>query len=257
MDNIRQEYLNEARDEVLKRYPSAHERLAVSQRVEEALGVVAFYGCEYRIGRWALVAYQHLGGKLSDYEQQLVASTMLASERRKAIEAGEQASLIGLLEEDHRDVAYWLDSAARDAFRKDSGGEVFAVFRAKWHASNGTPDAELVPIIRWALQEVRHAATWDTCWHETPKGTRTRKRNELIDLLSQTQARLERSQTDKLKHGGVRVGKPARELGAILAAYAEAAKQGKGWELRRAAPALIRAIEESEAWVAFTKGDDL
>jgi hypothetical protein len=82
-------------------------------------------------------------------------------------------------------------------------------------------------------------------------------RNELIELLQQAEARLETVKLVRTRRG-VRVGKPARELGAIVAAYAKVRGLGGlrgGWgkESDDAVRELRDAIEASEAWKTYQK----
>lgn len=249
------EYLEGAREAVLKKFESAHQRLAIAGKIVGALRASAYYGCEGKIEVWANAAYGHLGGKLTDYAREEVANARLVGERRQAIDRGEQASLSGLKGSGYDDVACALDRPAHEAFRKERAERIFPVFRAKFHAAKGTPDTELVVIIRWALNEIRTADAWNAdTWppvRPIPKGTRTRKRAELINMLQQASARLEQRQLTQLERGS-RVGKPARELGAVLAAYAALTDDGR-WMLRQAAPGLITAIEAGEAWKAWRR----
>jgi hypothetical protein len=249
-------YFERAREAVLKKFESAHQRLAISGEIDGALRASAYYGCGGKIEVWADAAYGRLGGKLTDHAAKQVVNARLVGERRQAVFRGEQASLSGLSGSDYDDVAFDLDRPAYEAFRKERVERIFPLFRAKFHAAKGTPDSDLAIILRWALDEIKNADTWKTnSWSgpdTIPKGTQTRKRTELIAMLQQTKARIEQRQVAKLERGS-RVGKPARELGVVLAAYA-GLTDGARWQVRQAAPGLLTAIEASEAWKAWRRG---
>jgi hypothetical protein len=244
---------------LMQRFHSAHERLAVSEQIDEVLRATAFPDCDIKARIWAMRAHESRGANLTDDEKAQVATTLRVLECKAAIRNGEQPTLSGLRWPERGEIARDLDRRAYDAWGAARQGrpkhEPFAIFRVHWHVAQGTPDVELIAIIRWAIAETKQDDTWVDWFQSAPKATRTRMRNELLALLRQAQARFDTAKLITAK-SDVRVGKPAKELGAIIAAYAKVYKTGGmrghwGRESDHAVRELQKAIEASGAWAAY------
>jgi hypothetical protein len=261
MDEVSDYVMERGRAALTKRFASAHERLAVSTKIDGALLSTAFDGCFHHVTAWALMAHERLGAQLSTAEKNQVADAVRVAATRAAIDRGEQPSLAGIGWPDWSPLAERLDRKAFAAWnprRVRPKHEPYAVFRALWHASQGTPDAELTAIVKWAIGETRQDRTWGH-FSPAPKATRTKMRNELIELLQQAEARVESALHSKLAKGH-RVGQPAKELGAIVAAYARVKKLGGlrgiyGRDSDDGVIQLMKAIEASGVWQAYVNGE--
>jgi len=76
MDEVPDYVMKQGRAALTKRFASAHERLAVSSKIDGALLSTAFDGCFHHVTVWAPMAHERLGAQLSTAEKNHVADAL-------------------------------------------------------------------------------------------------------------------------------------------------------------------------------------
>jgi hypothetical protein len=242
------------RTALMAHFESAHDRLRVFSRVDDALRATAYSNCHMSVEVWSCLAHNALGMPLPATVEARLAPTRDMIARLDAIERGELVSLCGVSNALTRDtfespfsaLAQQLDRPAFALWRGADREMPFAAFRVKFHRANSS-DAELVKVCSWAIKELLIAESWERPFSKPPaKGMQTRKRNAIVELMREAKRRVEIVSAARIEKGVETTAE--KDLGAIVAAFMRVFDSPKQHDLFRAAPDLVLAIQSTEIW---------